>query len=355
MSVVTSSTCKSRASILSSNANFSTALCSSSLILSPSLIASSMVPFSSRILDTLSSILPRVPRSPLRNPLLPLPPCLALRRFLLRLRMIQRLPPMPPISPRPRMLQRSVQCLGLGRMGVLTQLQTASKAEESTDGDENAKTTLLPDGCQLHMSMWAPENYKKRIAMAAKPAPIVTNPAPVVINPAPIVAKSVPVAAKTTLLPDGCQLHMSMWAPENCKKRAAMAAKPAPVATNPTPAVAKSVPVAAKVVKFAQNAGRNGIKISPATSTTKARSYSSGELLHLRSSLPAINGVASKFKNNPHIARIETAISYTEKKTRGHEEVAVSHGSKAEAFVCSGAVDFTSRSSLQWLWGVCAK
>ena len=86
----TSSTCKSRASILSSNANFSTALCSSSLILSPSLMASSMVPFSSRILDTLSSILPRVPRSPLRNPLLPLPPCLALRRFLLRLRMIQR-------------------------------------------------------------------------------------------------------------------------------------------------------------------------------------------------------------------------------------------------------------------------
>jgi hypothetical protein len=58
---------------------------------------------------------------------------------------------------------------------------------------------------------------------------------------------------QTTLLPDGCQLHMSMWAPENCKKRVAMAAKPAPVVTNPTPAVAKSVPVAAKVVKFAQN------------------------------------------------------------------------------------------------------
>jgi hypothetical protein len=88
-----------------------------------------------------------------------------------------------------------------------------------------------------------------------------------------------------------------MWAPENCKKRVAMAAKPAPV-------VAKSVPVAAKVVKFAQNAGRNGIKISPATSTTKARCYSSGELLHLRSSLPAINGVASKFKNNPHIGMV---------------------------------------------------
>jgi hypothetical protein len=110
------------------------------------------------------------------------------------------------------MLQRSVQYLGLGRMEVLTQLQTVSKAEESTDGDENAKvstisgswiselmrlqTTLLPDGCQLHMSMWAPENCKKRAAMAPKPAPVVTNPAPVVINPAPVVAKSVPVAAK---------------------------------------------------------------------------------------------------------------------------------------------------------------
>jgi len=144
-----------------------------------------------------------------------------------------RLPPMPPISPRPRMLQRSVQYLGLGRMEVLTQLQTASKAEESTDGDENAKvstisgswiselmrlqTTLLPDGCQLHMSMWAPENYKKRIAMAAKPAPVVTKSAPVVTKPAPIVTK------------------------------------PAPVVINPAPIVAKSVPVAAKVVKSAQN------------------------------------------------------------------------------------------------------
>ena len=116
--------------------------------------------------------------------------------------------------------------------------------------------------------MWAPENYKKRIGMAAKPAPIVTKSAPVVTKPAPIVTK------------------------------------PAPVVINPAPIVAKSVPVAAKVVKFAQNAGRNGIKISPATSITKARSYSSGELLHLRSSLPAINGVASKFKNNPHIGMV---------------------------------------------------
>jgi len=121
---------------------------------------------------------------------------------------------------------------------------------------------------------------------------------------------------QTTLLPDGCQLHMSMWAPENCKKRAAMAAKPAPVVTNPTPAVAKSVPVAAKVVKFAQNAGRNGIKISPATSTTKARCYSSGELLHLRSSLPAINGVASKFKNNPHIGMVFKLIHQSQLLTR---------------------------------------
>ncbi|PMD52244.1 uncharacterized protein K444DRAFT_637431 [Hyaloscypha bicolor E] len=189
--------------------------------------------------------------------------------------------------------------------------KAASNAEESTDGDDNAKTTLLPDGCQLHMSMWAPENYKKRIAMAAKPVAVVAKPAHVVTKPAHVVTKPVPV-------------------------------------------VAKSVPVAAKVVKFAQNASRNGIKISPATCPTKARCYSPDELLHLRSSLPAINGVASKFKNSPHIARMETAISYTEKKARGHEEVAVSHDSKAGAFIRSGAVDFKSRSSLQWLWGVCS-
>jgi hypothetical protein len=53
-----------------------------------------------------------------------------------------RLPPMPPISPRLRMMQRSVQCLGLGRMEVLTQLQAASNAEESTDGDDNAKVSI---------------------------------------------------------------------------------------------------------------------------------------------------------------------------------------------------------------------
>jgi hypothetical protein len=56
---------------------------------------------------------------------------------------IHRLPPMPPISPRLRMMQRSVQCLGLGRMEVLTQLQAASNAKESTDGDDNAKVSII--------------------------------------------------------------------------------------------------------------------------------------------------------------------------------------------------------------------
>jgi hypothetical protein len=148
-------------------------------------------------------------------------------------------------------------------MEMLTKLQTAAHAADFTETEDDAKVSTIS-------ASWISELMRPQ----------------------------------TTLLADGCQLHMSMWAPENYKKRIAMAAKPAPVVVKPVPVVAKSVPVAAKVVKFAQNAGRNGIKISPATSTTKARCYSSSELLHLRSSLPAINGVASKFKNNPHIGMV---------------------------------------------------
>jgi hypothetical protein len=54
-----------------------------------------------------------------------------------------RLPPMPPISPRPRMLQRSVQCLGLGRMEVLTQLQTATDVADFTETEDVAKVSII--------------------------------------------------------------------------------------------------------------------------------------------------------------------------------------------------------------------
>jgi hypothetical protein len=92
------------------------------------LIASSRVPFNSRVLDSLSSILPRVPRSPLRNPLLSLPPCLALRRFLLRLRMIQ---------------MSVVTNLGPGAMEMLTKLQTATDAADFTETEDDAKVSPM--------------------------------------------------------------------------------------------------------------------------------------------------------------------------------------------------------------------
>jgi hypothetical protein len=85
----------------------------------------------------------------------------------------------------------------------------------------------------------------------------------------------------------------SMWSPENYKERMAI----------------KSAPLVTKVVKFAENACGNFIKITPSSSAKiMARRYSPDEILQLRSSLPVINGVISKFKNDPDIGMVFKSI-----------------------------------------------